>query len=329
VPDEHAGRRAKCPGCKQPIDIPAASAAGPAAEASPQKASPQEKSAAKPVPSTTQARPVKVAASQTKGDEPTSATTPVKVLDAKPSSKSPGSGRVGKIAVPTLQWHVQTAEGEQYGPVPKDELDVWATEGRLDAECQLLREDWDQWKWADEVYSELAPAGVAVAAAAEIYAIDGPTSTQPGNPFASPAAAASDGGDELVTPGIKRALADTRPWVLFLAILGFISTGFIALIALLIIILVRGAAVFLVIGLIYAGMAALTGFASFYLWSYGSRIGAFLRSSGVKQLQQALVAQKSFWKLVGIVTAISLGLQILVIVLAISLGGLSSFTATP
>ncbi|MCE9548717.1 MAG: DUF4339 domain-containing protein [Planctomycetia bacterium] len=56
---------------------------------------------------------------------------------------------------------MQTSEGTRYGPVTRAELDVWLAEDRLDAECQLLKEGWDQWKWAEEVFPQLKSAGAA------------------------------------------------------------------------------------------------------------------------------------------------------------------------
>lgn len=55
-------------------------------------------------------------------------------------------------------WYVQTDEGEHFGPVPRNELDDWVAEGRIDEKCQLLRGDWEQWQWADTEYPELADA---------------------------------------------------------------------------------------------------------------------------------------------------------------------------
>ena len=69
---------------------------------------------------------------------------------AGPASSSPVKDRAED------RWYVQTEEGEHYGPVPKEELDAWAAEGRLDASCQVLCEGWPQWKWAEDVYPELA-----------------------------------------------------------------------------------------------------------------------------------------------------------------------------
>ena len=70
-------------------------------------------------------------------------------------------------------WHVKLPDGQQYGPISKSELDTWVAEGRLDAECQLLRAGDAQWQWADTVFPALA-AGAAAAA----------SPAQPQNPFA-------------------------------------------------------------------------------------------------------------------------------------------------
>ena len=54
-------------------------------------------------------------------------------------------------------WYVKTDDGEDYGPVGRGELDQWAAEGRLNADCQLLLEGGEQWQWASDVYPDLDP----------------------------------------------------------------------------------------------------------------------------------------------------------------------------
>src|SRR5262249_3848985 len=62
---------------------------------------------------------------------------------------------------------------------------AWAKEGRLDATCQVYCNGWAEWKWAAEVYPELAaPAVPAVVAA---------SAAQEENPFAVDAQAATNG----------------------------------------------------------------------------------------------------------------------------------------
>jgi hypothetical protein len=62
-------------------------------------------------------------------------------------------------------WHMQTTDGSQFGPVPKSELDEWFKEGRISADCQLLKEGADQWQWASEIYPSLEqPAPISTPA---------------------------------------------------------------------------------------------------------------------------------------------------------------------
>lgn len=53
-------------------------------------------------------------------------------------------------------YHLKTEDGQTFGPVPKGELDQWLNEGRITAECQVLKEGGDQWQWATDLYPQLA-----------------------------------------------------------------------------------------------------------------------------------------------------------------------------
>jgi hypothetical protein len=58
---------------------------------------------------------------------------------------------------PTAEkWFLQTEDGETYGPVDRHELDQWNEEGRVTADCQVLREGSDQWQWATDLFPQLA-----------------------------------------------------------------------------------------------------------------------------------------------------------------------------
>ena len=69
---------------------------------------------------------------------------------------------VPKTAEEAGNWFLKTEDGGDYGPVPKAELDGWFRDGRVTADCQLLRQGADQWQWASDVYpsldAESAPA---------------------------------------------------------------------------------------------------------------------------------------------------------------------------
>jgi len=71
----------------------------------------------------------------------------------------------------------------------------------------------------------------------------------------------------------------------------------------------------------YVIYAALYLAGSYYLLLYGLRIGSFQRTHSFGDLEAALVAQKSFWKLLGIVTVVGFVLGVLAVV------GLMAFLA--
>lgn len=128
VPDTAAGKRIKCPKCQGVISVPAATSA--------------------PAPTPTVATPSKPASA---------------ISTAKPLSKS----GVSK-AVPQEQWHVQTEDGQQYGPVSRQELDQWHADGRITVDTQLLIDGGEQWQWASDIYPDLAPQDQAPASSGGI-----------------------------------------------------------------------------------------------------------------------------------------------------------------
>ena len=61
------------------------------------------------------------------------------------------------------QWYLKMPDGQTFGPIGKQELDTWLTEGRITREYQVLREGGTQWQWADELYPSLAEGAAAPA----------------------------------------------------------------------------------------------------------------------------------------------------------------------
>jgi hypothetical protein len=297
VPEKYAGKRVKCPNCGQAIGIPAV------------------------------ARP--------------SADAP------RPADKTP-AGQPGTDKPAADRWYLQTDDGQQYGPVSREELNAWCAEGRIDASCQLLAEGWQQWRWADEVFPELAEAPAEAARpAAEVEpspfaGIGEPTPPrhQELHPYVSPAEpaeavhvpAGSDQSGGAITPIMRQALAQTRPWVLFLSILVFLGAGLGALTSLVYVALSVGAVgtlgatgmIFLVAALLMAGATVLYFFAAYHLFTYASAIARFLRSHEGRDLERALVAQKSFWRLVGMVTAAVIALYLLLAMFFVVVVGVAS-----
>ncbi len=298
---DHTGRTVRCPKCRNSFEV-----------------RPLGKKS-----ETNKTSPVSSAASKAKAKSTTPASAKadsIKPLDRRPK-KEPAAvvseAKTEREPEPEPLWHVRSDDGQEFGPVSRRELESWLSDGRLDSECQLLQEGWDQWCWADEQFPELSPSE--------------PPAVEDDNPFAglgdeSPAVVANRFAsprekskvvdkaepDTLVTSGIWAALAETKPWVVFLSILGFIGGGMMALLALMFMVTVGGVAG-IIAGIITLAIAACYLFASYCLLTYGKRIGADSHSRSAGHLQAALVAQKSFWKLLGIVTAIAIVLQLIVL----------------
>ncbi|MBT8200854.1 MAG: hypothetical protein HKN03_04125 [Acidimicrobiales bacterium] len=135
------------------------------------------------------------------------------------------------------------------------------------------------------------------------------------------------GGEEFFSDlGTSEALAATRPWVRFMAIVAYIGTAFVVLSALVVVVASAtqdgGGAMFL--GLVYLLLAATYFFVARHLMAYATGISAYLASSRVADLNRALKAQTSFWRLVGILTIIGFVFGIFAALLSIFV--LTAFT---
>ena len=53
-------------------------------------------------------------------------------------------------------WVLKSDEGTEFGPIPKEVLEGWVQEGRINGDFKLLRADWDRWKNASKIFSELS-----------------------------------------------------------------------------------------------------------------------------------------------------------------------------
>ncbi len=115
VGDEHAGKKARCPGCGELTSLPAAHESSPAASVS--------SAADSPSPSNV--------SSHTGSQAGTANTTP--------SSAGPvaTSGNETRSAGGPPQWLFRSENGHIYGPIGKAELQQWANEGRVSRSCHL------------------------------------------------------------------------------------------------------------------------------------------------------------------------------------------------
>ncbi len=127
-----------------------------------------------------------------------------------------------------------------------------------------------------------------------------------------------------ITNGIIQQLKKTRPWVLFMAILGFIGTAFMAIGtagifmgggAMLQMAAGPGAAAMpagatMGVGIVYLLMTLFYFFASLYLYKYAGSIKRVVATGSTQDLELALKSQASFWKLVGVLTLLMFILMI-------------------
>jgi hypothetical protein len=122
-------------------------------------------------------------------------------------------------------------------------------------------------------------------------------------------------------------LQGTKPWVLFLSILGFIGAGLMGLFALIALIagIAAGSgdggagetAAVIGIAVFYLLLGVLHAFFAYLLIRYSTAIGHALSSDRTEDVEEALLRQKTVWKTVGIATIVLIGISFLGIVAGI------------
>lgn len=115
-----------------------------------------------------------------------------------------------------------------------------------------------------------------------------------------------------ITPAMVELLRATKPWVLICSILGFIGTTFAVLFGVVMIGLgifsaasaepleELGTGGLIGAALIYLVLAIPNFLGSLFLWRYSAAIGRVPAEGETHALEDALLHQKSFWKVVGI-----------------------------
>lgn len=141
----------------------------------------------------------------------------------------------------------------------------------------------------------------------------------------SPISTSEDPSDIKMTPFMIESLSATKPWTLLLAILGFVSVFLMALGGILSFIGFsqmphQGAGApfpFFFMALGYLLMSILYFVPSYLLLKYATSLGRFLDGEGQQAGERAFSYHKSFWKFIGILALISIGIAILAIASAI------------
>lgn len=200
--------------------------------------------------------------------------------------------------------------GQQEGPLSEQAVRIFISSGQLKSEdpvwCQGMAE-WVSAGRSAEFASAFQSSGAASGAAA--------------SPQPTPVAYAGANMGSRTTVLTDRALdmlRKTKPWARLLAVVIFIVGGLLALGGLIMVALgvLASAANYgsttgdrfgaIVIGILYFIFAFLYLVPGMYLNRYASRIGSLLGSGREDHLEQALEAQKSFWKFVGIAAVLTI-----------------------
>ncbi len=155
----------------------------------------------------------------------------------------------------------------------------------------------------------------------------------PYNPYDAPRTTESVFGqdnNEDAQAAILASMSKTRPWVLFLAVLGFFMSGITVLVGLFVMVVGTTSAAFAkggldkmgpFLGIIYIIFGGFYMVPSWLLWSYGSSIANFKATGGsIDALKTAIQKQTSFWRFVGISTALLMGLYFVIIFIAVIVG---------
>ena len=123
-----------------------------------------------------------------------------------------------------------------------------------------------------------------------------------------------------VTDTMIEHLSDTGPWVTFMAVVTFLSAVLMAFVAVFGMGLAgQAGAPAMVVFLTYSLLGVLYLVFALQLLNFGRAARQVREGAGTPGIEEALRYQLSFWRLLGIVTLISLGLAVLGIVAAVLL----------
>jgi len=160
-----------------------------------------------------------------------------------------------------------------------------------------------------------APAGPVVGGEEGLYDPDAPP-----QPYTGTGVGDAVWSHGPVTDSMIEALSETGPWVTFMAVLTFLSAVLMAFVAVFGMGVAGQAGVpALVLFLTYALIGVLYLVFALQLFNFGRAARQVREGGGTPSIEEALRYQLSFWRLLGIVTLVWLGLAVLGIVAAVLL----------
>lgn len=122
-------------------------------------------------------------------------------------------------------------------------------------------------------------------------------------------------------------LKKTIPWMKYFSILGFVLCGLMVLAALVMLIGISSVmgALTAFAGVFYLLIALLMFFVNKYLFDYANGLKTYLHSKNVVDLDVAFDMQRKFWKLIGIISIVYIGLIVLAMLFFAASAALSLF----
>jgi hypothetical protein len=141
------------------------------------------------------------------------------------------------------------------------------------------------------------------------------------------------GGGESITPGMISPLVKTRPWVMLIGVITMVGCGLLILVGIFMAFLGMGgmddelgAGFGFVIAVVYLLMAFLYFFPGLYLLRYGRAIKEVDHVANGDTIELALRQQLAFWRFVGILTVVGIGVYVLVIVFGMLAGMMTALS---
>jgi hypothetical protein len=110
------------------------------------------------------------------------------------------------------------------------------------------------------------------------------------------------------------------PWMSFLGVVSFVVCGFLLIAG--VVIMLTGNRLYSIpggatVGLIYIASSVLCFFPARFIFLAGSKLRSVRAGGGADTLEAALQNSKAYWKFSGILTIVSLGLAVLLVIIAI------------
>lgn len=227
------------------------------------------------------------------------------------------------------QWYY-AQNNQQFGPLPMEQLRAMFSTGVLRPSDLVWSDGLPAWTPAGQVPAlQMAPVYNPPAPAPSYASAPAP---RPAPAYAAPVSAPAYGQPGEVSEEVVNLLRSTKPWVRFLSVLGFIGLALLVLGCIAILVIPIGGSMGsmsflprLGASVAYFLMGLLQFPAVLFLSRYAGRIARLASSGDPSDLEDALRAQKSFWKYVGILTLVMMILYILAIVGVLIFAGATFF----